>query len=96
MSEGRLNTSLGLFENGFSVDGNFNQIADDKPAAIQTRVPACTEVVAVDRGRGHEACAGFGTVIDAVLPPRRLPLTEIGNAEFAGAGKATNGQIPED
>ena len=87
---------LGFFEDGLGVDGDINEIADDNTVPVQWRVPACAEVVAVDRGRGQEACAGFGTVIDAVLPPRRLPLTKIGNPKFAGGGHATNGQIPED
>lgn len=51
---------LGLFEDRLSVDGDFDQIADDNPALVQRRVPACAEVAAVYRSRGYEACAGFG------------------------------------
>ena len=87
---------LSRFEDGLRVNGNFNQIADDKSAAVQSRVPAYAEVVAVDRGRGNEACTRFGAAIDAVLPPGRLPFTQIANAQFAGAGHAANGQIPAD
>jgi len=87
---------LPLFEDGLSVDGDFNEIADDNPALVQRRVPAYAEIVAVYRSRGYETCAGFGTLIDAILPPRRLPLAQIGNAKFAGAAYAANGQIPLD
>jgi len=92
----RPRASLGLFEDGLSVDGDFDEIADDNPTPIQRRVPAYAEIEAVDRSRGYEACAGFGALIDAILPPRRLPLTQIDNAKFAGAAYAANGQISLD
>jgi len=42
---------LGLFEDRLSVDGDFDQIADDNPALVQRRVPACAEVVAMKPAR---------------------------------------------
>jgi len=38
--------ALGLFEDRLSVNGDFDQIADDNPAPVQRRVPAYAEVVA--------------------------------------------------
>ena len=92
----RPRASLGLFEDGLSVDGDFDEIADDNPTPVQRRVPTYAEIEAVYRSRGYEACAGFGALIDAILPPRRLPLTQIDNPKFAGAAYAANGQISLD
>src|SRR5215469_3307389 len=38
----------------------------------------------------------LGALIDAILPPRRLPLTQIASPKFAGAAYAANGQISLD
>src|SRR5439155_21987571 len=87
---------LSLFEDGLSVDGDFDEVPDNHPAVVQLCVPAYAEIVPVYRGRGREAGARLGALVHPALPPRRLPLAEIGNAKLRGAAYAAYGQVPFD
>src|SRR5215467_5421314 len=87
---------LRFLKNGFRVDGDFDEVADDNAAAVERGVPVCAKVVAVDGGGRQEAGAGFGALVLAILPPGRLPLAEVGYPKLAGAGDAANGQVTEN
>src|SRR6267378_4201284 len=53
---------------------------DDAPAC-ERAVPTHPEVVTVDMSRGHKASPDLGTLVDPVLPPRRLPLAQVADVQ---------------
>ena len=63
-----------VFQNRFSINGDFHRVANDDAAFVHGVVPADAEVLAVDCGGGDEAGAGLWSFVDAVFPPRCLPL----------------------
>jgi hypothetical protein len=87
---------LERFEDCLGVDGDFDQIADDATEFLQRGVPAHPEVLAVYLGCGRKASASLGALVRAILPPRCLPLTQIGNPKCTRSSHAADVQIPEN
>src|SRR5260370_33918162 len=50
-------------------------------------------MMAIESGGGEEASASLGTFVDSALPPRRLPLTQVGNLERDLPRDAANRQV---
>src|SRR5437867_7859833 len=57
------------------------------------RVPTHPEVVPVDRSFRDEARADFGSLIDAILPPGRAPLTKIAHVQVCLLRDTSNRQV---
>lgn len=63
------------------------------PPPSKRRVPAHAEIVPVDGCGSDKGGPGLWPLIYAVFPPRRLPLTDMMNAQRDAAGHAANRQM---
>ena len=82
-----------FFQDRFRVDRDLDDVADDETSSVQRRVPAHAEVVAIDGRCCGEAGTGFWAFVHAVLPPRRLPLTQVAHTKRNSSSNSPDRQI---
>src|SRR5262249_51913285 len=78
------------FQDRLGVDRDVDVVADDDAAAVQDAMPVDAEVLPVDARRRDEACSRLRSLVDAVLPPRGLPLAEVLDVERHRPGDAAD------
>src|SRR5438309_5171807 len=82
-----------VFQYRLGIDRDIHCVADDDAAFSQSVVPTDAKVLPIDFGRGDKASAGLWSLVDAVFPPRRLPLPEVTNVERGRPRHAANRQL---
>src|SRR5437016_10075774 len=71
---------LRALEDGFGIDGDLDDVANDNSASLKRRVPTHAKVMAIDLGCGDKTSPRLGTFVYAdlrarLIPIRRLPQT---------------------
>src|SRR2546427_3935402 len=82
--------------NRLCVNRDENLMPHDDTPACERAVPTHAEVVTVDMGRGRKACPDLGTLIDPILPPRRLPLAQVADVQHHRFGDTSDGEVAGD
>ena len=82
-----------VFEDGFSIDCDLDNVANDDSAFLKAGIPTHAESMPIDRHCRHKSGARLGTLIDAILPPGCLPLPQIADIQSDLARYSSDRQI---
>ena len=82
-----------VFEDGFSINRDLDDVANDDSAFVEPGIPTHAEIMPIDRDCRHKSGARLGTLIDAILPPGCLPLPQIPDTQSNLARYSADRQI---